>query len=58
MPLLTIITYLLDARRSAKFATTLQKLRGHTNIRGNDFADAAAKLAVQRCDTLPQGQML
>ncbi len=36
--------------------TTLHKLRGHTNIRGNDLADAAAKLAVMHFDTLPPSQ--
>jgi hypothetical protein len=56
--LLDIITYLIDARRAASFSTTLHKLRGHTNIRGNDLADAAARMVVQNFATLPQEQML
>ncbi len=38
--------------------TTLHKLRGHTNIRGNNLADAAAKLAVTHFDTLPPPQTM
>ncbi len=36
--------------------TTLHTIRAHTNIRGNDLADAAAKLAVRSFDTLPPNQ--
>ena len=38
------------------FHTTLHKIRMHTKIRGNDLADAAAKLAVQNFDTLSHAQ--
>ncbi len=38
--------------------TTLHKLRGHTHIRGNDLADAAAKLAVTHFDTLPPSETM
>ncbi len=38
--------------------TNLHKIRTHTNIRGNDLADAAAKLAAPHFDTLPQPQWL
>ena len=54
--LLNGITTLLEERKSLGLRTTLQKLRGHTNIRGNDLADTAAKLAVTHYDTLPPAQ--
>ncbi len=47
---------LLETRRLAGLSTTLHKIRGHTNIRGNGLADAAAKLAVTHYDTLPPPQ--
>ena len=56
--LLGSITDLLETRRSAGLRTTLHKIRAHTNIRGNDLADAAAKLAVTRFDTLLPPQTL
>ena len=37
----------------AGIRTTLHKIRAHTNIQGNDLADAAAKLAVKHFDILP-----
>ncbi len=54
--LLSGITALLEERRLSGLRTTLHKLRGHTNIRGNDLIDAAAKLAVTHFDTLPLSQ--
>jgi ribonuclease HI len=54
--LLSGITALLEERRLSGLRTTLHKLRGHTNIRSNDLADAAAKLAVTHFDTLPPSQ--
>ena len=39
-------------------STTIQKIRAHTHVRGNDLADAAAKLAVTDFDTLPNEQTL
>jgi ribonuclease HI len=56
MLLLRSITKLLDARASLGFRTTLHKIREHTRIRGNDLADAAAKLAVRSFDTLHRGK--
>ncbi len=43
--LLGSITDLLDTRRSEGFRTTHHKIKTHINIRGNDIADATAKLA-------------
>jgi len=53
MMLLGSITDLLETSRSSGLCTTLHKIRAHINIRGNDLADAAAKLAVTHFDTLP-----
>ena len=33
--------------------TTLRKVRAHTNVKGNELADAAAKQAVRCFDDLP-----
>jgi len=46
MLLLSGITDLLEERRRHAFCTTLHKIRAHSNIRGNDLADAATKMAV------------
>jgi hypothetical protein len=54
--LMDSITDLLETRQRSGLSTTLHKIRAHTNIRGNDLADAAVKLAVTRCDTLPPPQ--
>jgi ribonuclease HI len=56
MTLLESIVDLLETRKLAGHITTLHKIREHTNIRGNDLADAAAKLAVRSFDTLPPNQ--
>ncbi len=45
-PMLDSITNLLEIRRLAGLRTTLHKIRGYTNFRGNNLADAAANLAV------------
>jgi hypothetical protein len=58
MLLLESITDLLEARRLVGHRTTLHKIRAHANIRSNDLADAAAKLAVRSLDTLPPKQTL
>jgi hypothetical protein len=50
------ITDLLDERRRRGFRTTLHKIQAHTNIRGNDLADAAAKVAVKQYDSLSESQ--
>ena len=57
MILLQSISQLLEYRREKGFSTTLRKIEAHTNIRGNDLADAAAKLAVTDFDNLPPDQM-
>ena len=54
--MLDSITDLLETRQRSGLSTTLHKIRAHTNIRGNDLADAAAKLAVTNYDTLPPPQ--
>ena len=58
MLLLGSITRLLETRQMAGLRTTLHKITAHTNIRGSDLADAAAKLAVTQLDTLPPPQTL
>jgi len=57
--LLGSIADLLETRRRAGLSTTILTIRGPTNIRGNDFADAdaAAKLAVTHYETLPPPQI-
>jgi len=56
MLLIESIIELLDTKASLGFRTTLYKIRGHTHIRGNDLADATAKLAVRSFETLPHAQ--
>ena len=56
MLLLRSNSQLLENRREKGFSTTLRKIRAHTNIRGNDLADATTKLAVTDYDTLPPDQ--
>jgi hypothetical protein len=46
MLILSGIADLLEESRRRGFSTTLHKFRAHTNIRGNDLDDAAAKMAV------------
>ncbi len=58
MLLLSGITDLLEERRKKGFRTTLHKIRAHTNIRGNDLADAAAKMTVTQYDSLPESNRL
>ncbi len=58
MLLLSGITYLLEERRRQGFSITLHTIRANTNIRGNDLADAAAKLTVTQYDSLPESQKL
>ncbi len=48
MLLLSGITDLLEEKVKQGFSTTLYKIRAHTNIRGNDLADAAAELENQQ----------
>ena len=56
--LLGSITDLLEIRRSTGLRIALHKIRAHTNIQGNDLADAAAKLVVTHFDILPPSQAL
>ena len=56
--LLYSITALLETRKEAGHHTTLHKIRAHTNVRGNDLADAAAKLAVTSFESLPPQQSM
>jgi len=50
------ITDLLEERRMRGLRTTLQTIRAHTNIRGNNLADDAAEMAVKYYDSLPESQ--
>jgi len=56
MLLLHSISHLLDTRRKKGYSTSLQKIRAHTHIRGNELTDAADRLAVTDYDTLPREQ--
>jgi len=56
MLLLSGITDLLVEQRRRGLRMTLKKIRAHTNIRGNDLADAAAKMAVTQYDFLPESK--
>ncbi len=58
MPLLHSITDLMETRRENGYSTVMRKIRAHIHIRGNDLADATAKLAVTEYDTLPSEQTL
>ena len=58
MLLLSGITDLLEDRRMKVFRTTLHKILAHTNIRGNDLADVAAKMVVIQYDSLPESNKL
>jgi ribonuclease HI len=51
--LLDNIIDLLETRQRSSRSTNLHKIRAHTNIRGNDLADATTNLAVTHYDTLP-----
>jgi hypothetical protein len=54
--LLGSITELFETIRLAGLRTTLHKRRDHPIIRGNDLADATAKLTVTHFDTFPPPQ--
>jgi hypothetical protein len=58
MLLLESITELLDTMESMGYRTTLHTIRGHTIIRENDLADAAAKMAIGSFETLPPDQTI
>jgi hypothetical protein len=57
-PHITAIVNTLHYRASLGLPTKLNKIRGHTNIRGNDLADAAAKLVVTSFEDIPEHQKL
>ncbi len=52
--MLSGIKKLLEERRRRGLRTPLHKIRAHTHIRGNDLADAAAKMAVTQYASLPE----
>ena len=58
MLLLQSISHLFETRRERCCSTSLRKIKANTHIRGNDLADAAAKVAVTDYDTLPHEQTL
>ncbi len=53
-PLITSILDTLLYRAGQGLPTVLHKIRGHTNIKGNDLADAAAKRVVAAWDDIPE----
>jgi len=58
MLLLSGIADLREDRRRRGFRTTLHKIRAHSNIRGNDLAYVAAKMAITQYESLPESQKL
>ncbi len=58
MLLLQSISHLLEFGREKGYSTSIRKIRAHTYIRGNDLADAAARLAVANYDTLSREQAM
>jgi ribonuclease HI len=57
-PLITAIIDSLLYRAELGLPTILHKIREHTNIRGNNLADAAAKRVVADWDGIPENQKL
>jgi len=57
-PLIAAIVNTLHYRASLCLPTQINKIRGHTNIRGNDLADAAIKLVVTSFEDIPEHQKL
>ena len=53
-PLIKAIVDILLYRAGLGLPTVLHKTRGHTNIRGNDLADAAAKRVVTAWDDISE----
>ncbi len=55
----SLITAIVDSllyRAELGLPTILHKIRGHTNIGGNDLADAAVKRVVANWDGIPENQ--
>jgi ribonuclease HI len=57
-PLIAAIVDFLPNRAELVLTAILDKIRGHTNIRGNDLADVAAKRVVSNWDDIPEHQKL
>ncbi len=57
-PLIAAIADSLLNRAELEHTTILHKIRGHTNIRGNDLADVAAKRVVPNWDDISEHQKL
>ena len=57
-PLIAAIVDSLLYRSELGLTTILHKIRGHTNIKGNDLADVAAKRVVAAWDDIPDHQKL
>jgi ribonuclease HI len=57
-PLIIAIVNLLQYRIGLGLPTKLHKIRGHTEINGNDLADAAAKRVVTEFEKIPEHQKL
>ncbi len=55
-PLITEIVNSLQYRIKLGLPTILRKIRGHTNIKGNDLVDAAAKRVVTTFEDIPAHQ--
>jgi hypothetical protein len=55
-PLIATIFTLLQYRMNRNLPTVLHKIRSHTNIRGNDLVDAAAKRVVSAFEDIPDHQ--
>jgi len=53
-PGIAAIVTALHYRASLGLPTKLYKIRGHTNIRGDDFADTASKLNVASFEDIPE----
>ncbi len=56
--LIAAIVTTLQYRASLGFPTKLNKIIEHANIRGNDFADTAAKLVVISFEDIPEHKKL
>jgi ribonuclease HI len=57
-PLIAAIVDSLISRSELGLTTILHKIRGHTNIKGNELADVAAKKVVSNWDDIPEQQKL
>ncbi len=57
-PRIAAIVEFLLYRSKLGLPTTLHKIRGHTNIRGNDLADAAAKRVVSAWKDIPESEKI